>query len=615
MKAPEKFLLALVAALALLLAGCGGGSNNDGGDGDGDGEDGSMTMTEPPPPVPSPADRAKDYRLAAVDAGNDLDAAVAAAKMAVNGEDGEADGKGGSDGYAGYAGDASASPPSPPRAGMLTARATHGESMTAQENAQKILDAQDAVNAAVMSAKDALMAAQQALTNAMALPAGTAGRMEAVEELEAVIKELEMEITIKDDGMHMLVAKGELKKYDDEVKADVAMVTEQGKYGSGPDKGMGTPADSAATVGERVLAMFDRAARAGLTPTSPPTEFPADMDGVFAMGDTATAAMMTYDQIFATEPIPLDNALVQAVALAGKDVTAGTMGDGNLTMAADRNAGPQDYRYMGIPGHAYCRRDAGCAATDAQNKEVGEGWYFVPTDDDNGGTDGGNNWRTALLSKRGGEGANSEDYVLATYAKYGVWLIGNETADPSTLVLNRYSQSMGVLAPTTALPNTVQGSATYAGTAEGLSVRYGRNEATGVPSGHQSGAFRADVRLTLDFGGERDPAMLSGVVNNFTGVHNAGVVHSGWEVTLDEQPVAMANLPITGVTMSKGPAAVDATGTAWTANPFGSHEYTYEDADGMEQAPVNIAMGYHGAFDARFGNGRVAGVYAAEVEE
>ncbi len=39
MKAPEKFLLALVAALALLLAGCGGGSNNDD-----DGEE----MSDPP---------------------------------------------------------------------------------------------------------------------------------------------------------------------------------------------------------------------------------------------------------------------------------------------------------------------------------------------------------------------------------------------------------------------------------------------------------------------------------------------------------------------------------------------------------------------------------------
>ena len=40
MKAPEKFLLALVAALALLLAGCGGGSNNDD-------DDMEMEMTSP----------------------------------------------------------------------------------------------------------------------------------------------------------------------------------------------------------------------------------------------------------------------------------------------------------------------------------------------------------------------------------------------------------------------------------------------------------------------------------------------------------------------------------------------------------------------------------------
>ena len=121
----------------------------------------------------------------------------------------DGNGKGGSEGYS----------------TMLTALATHGESRTAQENAQKILDAQGAVNAAAMSAKDALMAAQQALTNAMALPAGTAGRMEAVEELEAVIKELEMEITIKDDGMHMLVAGGDLDthtKVEEDVNGDGA---------------------------------------------------------------------------------------------------------------------------------------------------------------------------------------------------------------------------------------------------------------------------------------------------------------------------------------------------------------------------------------------------------
>ncbi len=582
MKAPEKFLLALVAALALLLAGCGGGSNNDGGDGDGD--DDSMTMTEPPPPVPSPADRAKDYRLAAVDAGNDLDDAVAAAMQAVNGADEKADGKGGSEGYS----------------TMLTALATHGESRTAQENAQKILDAQGAVNAAVMSAKDALMAAQQALTNAMALPAGTAGRMEAVEELEAVIKELEMEITIKDDGMHMLVAKGELKKYDDEVKADVAMVTEQGKYDSGPDKGMGTPADSAATVGERVLEMFRRAGGLAAPVMAPP----AEMDDLFAMGDTATAAMMTYDQIFTTAPVGLSNAIVQAVPLAGTDATE------DIVAAAANNAGV-GYRYMGIPGLVLCRMgDDGCTTAVASGAEVGEGWYFVPSSADGNG----DNWRTALLSKKGGDGNDSEDYVLATYAKYGVWLTGEDTDTTNTLVLNRYSQSMGVLAPTTALPNTVQGSATYAGTAEGLSVRYGRNEATGAESGHQSGAFRADVSLTLDFGDENDDAMLSGVVNNFTGVHNAGVVHPGWEVTLDKHGAPLTAFT-NGMTTSKGPAAADNTPKGeWTANPFGSHEYAYEDANGDEMK-VNIAMGYHGGFDAHFGNGRVAGVYAAEVEE
>ncbi len=580
MKAPEKFLLALVAALALLLAGCGGGSNNDGGDGDGD--DDSMTMTEPPPPVPSPADRAKDYRLAAVDAGNDLDDAVAAAMQAVNGADEKADGKGGSEGYS----------------TMLTALATHGESRTAQENAQKILDAQGAVNAAAMSAKDALMAAQQALTNAMALPAGTAGRMEAVEELQMAIATLEKQITIDDDGMHMLVKKA--KDSDD------------GLY-EYDDMGMGTPADSAVAVAEEIRALLAPPATVGPATSTPRP----DMDKLFAMGDTATAAMRTYDQIFTTEPIADRNALVQAVPLAG--MTADVDIDGVDAPNVDGVPyNPSGGGYMGIPGSVLCRKDGGCAGV-GEDDEVGEGWYFVPdSDHNNGGTVGaGTNWRTALLSKSG------EVYELATYAKYGVWF-----AD-TTGALNLYSESFGKETPdngdTTDFEMAREGSATYAGTARGLSVRYSRNPVTGTRTGQQSGEFMADVRLTLDFGDEDDDeAMLSGVVNNFTGVHNAGVVHSGWEVELKGSgtdkavSVAAAMTPILpatqAMTMSKGPAALEGADGRWTANPFGSH--VYDDMDNEDDADDElIAMGYHGGFNANFTNGHVAGVYAAEVEE
>ena len=33
----------------------------------------------------------------------------------------------------------------------------------------------------------------------------------------------------------------------------------------------------------------------------------------------------------------------------------------------------------------------------------------------------------------------------------------------------------------------------------------------------------ADIVLTLELGDDNDPAMLSGVVNNFTGVNNPGL--------------------------------------------------------------------------------------------
>ena len=221
---------------------------------------------------------------------------------------------------------------------------------------------------------------------------------------------------------------------------------------------------------------------------------------------------------------------------------------------------------------------------------------------------------------------SDEVYELATYAKYGVWL---DDGGGNSLDLNRYSQAFGEPTPDDTINNTTdfevsrEGSATYAGTARGLSVRYSLNPVTGNRAGQQSGEFMADVRLTLDFGGERDPAMLSGVVNNFTGVHNAGVVHSAWEVTLKGEAandsavlIGKASSMVTnanGATMSKGPAAA-ATPGDWTANPFGSHVYDEGDTDAATDDEL-IAMGYHGAFDADFTNGHVAGVYAAEVEE
>ena len=575
MKSIDKFVLVLVASLALLLAGCGGGSSTTTTDPD----------PEPPAPMPDYVSMAKDYRLAAADAEDDLDDAVDMAKMAVNGADGDADGKGGSDGYT----------------MMLTALATKGESMSARDNAQKILDAADDVDAAVMSAKMALMDAKTALTNAMALPDGTEGKAQAVTDLEEAIEALEMEIMIDDEGMHMLVEDGQLDMYSKAVKTDVESVTNQNGFAAGDDKGMGTPADSASAVAKATLELFERADGSGLA--TPLTAAPTGVTGMFAMGDTAKSSMMTYDMIFETQDIGLGNDIVQGIALSGKSNTDGT----NTISAAGTNlddGSANAFSYMGIPGNAVCRKAGGCTV-DTTAEKLGDGWYFVPTNNDTTRTPAVN-WQTALLSKSNGS------YDLATYAKYGVWLTGDEAADPSTLAVNRYSMGMGDPAPTTALADTLEGSATYSGTARGLSARYNYNQATGAKSGHQSGEFMADLMLTLEFGDDNNAAMLSGVVKNFSGVNNPGVVDASWEVTLEEHATPLTAFT-DGTTMSKG-ATASTTAGAWTANPFGSH--VYDDMDTEDTADdVSIAMGYHGAFDANFSNGEVAGVYAAEVDE
>ena len=61
-------------------------------------------------------------------------------------------------------------------AGLIGTRAVHGESMTAQENAQKVLDAKDTVDQAVTDAEAAKTAAETAKTEAEGIPEGTEGR-------------------------------------------------------------------------------------------------------------------------------------------------------------------------------------------------------------------------------------------------------------------------------------------------------------------------------------------------------------------------------------------------------------------------------------------------------
>ena len=82
---------------------------------------------------------------------------------------------------------------------------------------------------------------------------------------------------------------------------------------------------------------------------------------------------------------------------------------------------------------------------------------------------------------------------------------------------------------------------------------------------------------------------------------------------LEEQAFGTSNATVTGVTMSDGGTASE-TGGAWTANPYAS--YIFDDmGDDDATNDVNIPMGFHGAFDANFSNGEVAGAYAAELDE
>ena len=550
-------LAGICFAAAFALAACGGG----GGSGT------SMTPTEPPPPAGPTADSIT------VDAADALVMAQAAGKAAMDAEDNAIK-----------------------YAGMLGPASVKGESMTAEMNAQMILDAQDAVKMAVMNAETALDDAKAAKMAAEALPEDDPGRAGAIAAAEAAIAAA---------NTHMKAAQAILDKNPlqtdgttpttevDSLKEAVAKVTNPAGDATAPDPAK-TPKDAGEAVATAIRDAIDTNAEIGTTAV--PATPAAATDVVMTMENRQAktwAMIVGEDDVMkmriattATDTDEVDVASVTGMTAADLHATSltATGGTGGGNAYADGFQTDNAGTYKGIPGTVVCGGDdckVGVAADGEANvgKLLGS-WYFTPRFPK----------ETYVMP------ANANSYTAETdYATYGYWFqVAANGAVTVNTVAGRGTPADGTAAPTTtgnvigAATDDLELSASYTGTATGISAV--QTFSSGGQTSIKSGSFTADVRLDATFG---PAARISGRVWNFQ-----GDAVGAWTVMLT-QPETGADFVNAG--MTAGVAKGGGDDGVWTAIPHGP-----DDA----KRPTGI----FGRFNAHFSNGHAAGAYATRKD-
>ena len=270
-------------------------------------------------------------------------------------------------------------------------------------------------------------------------------------------------------------------------------------------------------------------------------------------------------------------------------MTVNTLGDfasddsgGALnTLSAETSGATQTAYYMGIPGNLLCIGSAGCAAA-ADGKITGN-VQFVPGE------------ATTLYYKSTFGG----DYEPVTDAgSYGYWLndaggivrhVNSLTPSGNGLLWNRDANAEEDL------------KATYAGMVGGYSHR---TTGEGDAAMSDSGEFTADVNLTATFG--RSNTSLSGTIGGFApkdGSAGNGHVNGNWRVALPAKSGSTndgfsAGTEFTSTDHTYRAGEVGAVSGSWTAKPYGE--------------TAKRPTGFVGAFDAKFEDGTVTGVYQAD---
>ena len=232
-----------------------------------------------------------------------------------------------------------------------------------------------------------------------------------------------------------------------------------------------------------------------------------------------------------------------------------------------------DGDYQGIGGITFCAGDDCSVTQDPDDSTIlvlTGSWYFTPDDAE---------------EKYIRNPADTEYVTDNKYVAFGHWLAAN-SGNAALTDVNTYATTASggvVLLGTTA--DLTDTSATYTGTAVGMSVERTTDEDGAIES-MESGAFTADVTLEATFGGS---PTLGGTVSNFEGPGT----DPAWAVELQVRSFSGGSFT-DGVTITTDDTTIQKG--VWSADAYGF----------TDERPTGV----YGAFNAHFTDGHAAGAYA-----
>ncbi len=441
--------------------------------------------------------------------------------------------------------------------GKLKAFVVEGDSGTAMDNAQKVLDAKTTIEGALTAAKEALAALEAARDEADEA---------AKAELDDVIAEVEMDI---EDIEDILDVKGpiSLKAYiekvtgtdEDDLQTAADIGLEVAKAIDGAETPDDAPDVAAINIGQDDSTHEGRDTHEGVTFSEIVGSSIVDQ----RIAGTATRTTLAVKAVSVAE-MAAPGTIEDTVTGTNADVT---YPDGYQNEALTPWSGD-------VMGTYFCVGE--CTVVSSVFK--GD-WYFTPAD-----------------SNKFYEANDSDPVTYSAetdYAEYGYWLTENGTVMIHTYarVATEEESPIGNLrnldVTTNDANDPADDSATYEGGAIGMSVH-------GTGDDRQSGEFEADVSLTVKF---KAVPNISGTISNFRG--NAV---GDWTVTLKDSDL---NATLENVVLVNGVAVSTGSDGEWTAQGYGPVQ-TQDAGDDVNHRPT----GFFGTFDANFSDGEAVGAYA-----
>jgi hypothetical protein len=440
--------------------------------------------------------------------------------------------------------------------GLLGVLNVGGESATAMENAQKVLDAKTTIEGALKAAQDALADLEAAKEGASE---------EEIAELDSVITVVNGHIT---DIEAILEADGggSLKDILEEVTGDDADDLKNAAYRGN-------------VVAKKIHDAFARDLETG---TDLPSTAVIDAIGEDAHTMENDQLGMTWSRIVGSSKIEMkriaDDDATKEVEAASADGRAVPIDDDDNAIVTCEDEGDcangaqhkdennaDDHNWNGIVGTYFCNGDK-CGI---EGGKFTGGWYFTPT-----------NEKTLYVDTDTGY----EEDVF--YTEFGYWLTEDDSADGDPVTVHTYARIAGGTVANEGRfdldEDQTSQSATYSGSAVGMSIQ-------GSGESAQSGHFDADVNLTVDFGEAAD-VRINGTISNFQG----NAANPTWNVKLDKV--------LFNGTLTDGVTVTNSNNGVWTATSY---------------AKENTARptGIFGTFNANFTDGKAAGAYATRKDE